>query len=124
MNAQTNLPPLTDLERAQLQASGNARMLKHAFRVFGDIDKALGIGDGSSTCPSATAEAVKKLVAERDRLQAALLEVRIWFEAERKSISKGNGSRWSMLQCQEQIDAIDAATAKDGNHKNNSGADA
>ena len=40
-------------------------------------------------------------------LTAALKNVREWFESESKSISKGNGSQWSKLQCDEQIATID-----------------
>lgn len=41
-------------------------------------------------------------------LRDALEDTRNWFESERKSISKGNGSQWSMWQCEEQRDVIDA----------------
>lgn len=40
-------------------------------------------------------------------LTSALKNVREWFESESKSISKGNGSQWSKLQCDEQIATID-----------------
>jgi hypothetical protein len=46
-----------------------------------------------------------------DQLINTLNELRHWFESERKSISKGNGSPWSMWQCEEQIAKIDAALA-------------
>lgn len=51
------------------------------------------------------------LKQQNAELVKALTEVKWWFEAERKSISKGNGSQWSMLQCTEQIENIDAAIA-------------
>jgi len=52
-----------------------------------------------------------KVAGDAERYLAALLELRNWFESERKSISKGNGSQWSMWQCEEQIAIIDAARA-------------
>lgn len=59
-------------------------------------------------------EANAGLATENTALLEVLQEVRHWFEAERKSISKGNGSPWSMWQCEEQMQAIDAAIAKAG----------
>lgn len=50
-----------------------------------------------------------RLLAKNADLLQALKEVKHWFESERKSISKGNGSQWSMWQCEEQIEVIDAA---------------
>lgn len=51
------------------------------------------------------------ITPEPTPLRQALEETLAWFETERKSISKGNGSTWSMLQCQEQIDRIRQALA-------------
>lgn len=58
---------------------------------------------------------VEELEAEIERLRTALTEVRNWFESERKSISKGNGSQWSIWQCQEQMETIDEAMGQPHN---------
>ena len=42
---------------------------------------------------------------------ALLVELRDWFEAQRKAISKGCGSAWDMAQCAEQIEKINRAIA-------------
>jgi hypothetical protein len=55
------------------------------------------------------ARAARLAAADRiDALERTLEEVRHWFESERKSISKGNGSQWCMWQCEEQMERIDA----------------
>ena len=45
---------------------------------------------------------------------ALLIELRDWFEAQRKAISKGCGSTWDMGQCADQIEKIDRAIANSG----------
>jgi hypothetical protein len=61
-------------------------------------------------------DATQSSEQQADRRDAVLIEalqnVRHWFESERKSISKGNGSQWSMWQCDEQMEAIDAALSQ------------
>ena len=44
-------------------------------------------------------------------LRDALTDERTWLEDQRKSISKGNGSSWDMMQCSERINLIAAALA-------------
>ena len=65
-----------------------------------DDEGAIPLWDNAALC------AIEK---QRDELMAALDEIRHWFESERKSISKGNGSKWSMWQCEAQMAVIDGA---------------
>ncbi|HJV75398.1 MAG TPA: hypothetical protein VJ654_14320 [Noviherbaspirillum sp.] len=67
---------------------------------------------------TATTDKIAELERQNEELRMknaelllAVQAVRYWFEAERKSISKGNGSQWSMWQCEEQMEAIDTAIA-------------
>lgn len=46
-----------------------------------------------------------------------IVQLRHWFATQRKAISKGCGSTWDMLQCDEQIDLIDAAIASSATFK-------
>lgn len=47
--------------------------------------------------------------ARAERLAGALQERRDWFEAQAKSISKGNGPSWDLMQVREQRDLCEAA---------------
>lgn len=59
--------------------------------------------------PDEMAETINNQAMRIGRIEEALKETLYWFQAEKKSISKGNDSQWSMLQCQEQIELIEAA---------------
>lgn len=48
----------------------------------------------------------------KDAAFDALKNARDWFEAQAKSISKGNGSSWDLMQVREQRDLCDAAIAQ------------
>jgi len=76
-----------------------------AYRVWANK------GFAAPVQPSQHQDQSHPLAGDAERYLAALLELRNWFESERKSISKGNGSQWSIWQCEEQIAIIDAARA-------------
>jgi hypothetical protein len=46
-----------------------------------------------------------------EQLINTMNELRHWFESERKSISKGNGSQWSTRQCEELMGKINEILA-------------
>lgn len=48
-------------------------------------------------------------ITRADKLAEALRERRDWFEAQAKSISKGNGPSWDLMRVREQRDLCDAA---------------
>lgn len=63
-----------------------------------------------SSAHSAAGSAHLQLAAV-DGIRARLVECRDWFAQQADTISKGSGSTWDMLQCQEQRDLCDAAIA-------------
>lgn len=56
-------------------------------------------------------EECRPVVAPATAQDKLIAQLRHRFETQRKAISKGCGSTWDMLQCDEQIELIDTALA-------------
>lgn len=83
--------------------------IAHEIWVAAQLIPGEGITDGVDRIVSILSKRDDVAVDARD---VALTQLHAWFTDQRKAISKGCGSTWDMLQCDEQIGVIDAVAAK------------
>jgi hypothetical protein len=94
--------PIAGEQAAQCETMNNGRDCLHGNQV-GKCD----------TCDLHEAEHENaQLRARVGELTEALTNARDWFESQAKSISKGNGSPFELIQVRDQRDACDAALAQ------------